>query len=77
MDVGVVFVGAAVSVGVAVIDGAHEAKIKMKSEITIAVFVFKIAYLLQGTAQRFALVACGRAWTMFESRKSPKPEKCL
>jgi len=30
-----------------------------------------------GFAQRLALPACGRAWEMFESRKSPKPEKCL
>jgi len=27
-------------------------------------------------AQRFALPACGRAWTMLGSRKNPKPEKC-
>jgi len=29
------------------------------------------------TAQRFALPACGRAWTLFGSRKNLKPEKCL
>jgi len=28
-------------------------------------------------AQRLALAACGRVWTLFESRKNPKPEKCL
>jgi hypothetical protein len=28
-------------------------------------------------AERFALLALGRAWTMLGSRKSPKPEKCL
>jgi hypothetical protein len=27
--------------------------------------------------QRFALPACGRAWTMLGSRKNSKPEKCL
>jgi hypothetical protein len=27
-------------------------------------------------AQRFALPACGWAWTLFGSRKNPKPEKC-
>jgi hypothetical protein len=27
-------------------------------------------------AERFALPACGRAWTMLESRKNSKPEKC-
>jgi hypothetical protein len=29
------------------------------------------------TAQRFALLALGRAWTLFGSRKNSKPEKCL
>ncbi len=33
--------------------------------------------IMQGTAQRFALPACGRAWTLLGSRKNPKPEKCL
>jgi hypothetical protein len=28
-------------------------------------------------AQRFALLAGGRAWILFESRKNSKPEKCL
>jgi hypothetical protein len=28
-------------------------------------------------AQRFALLALGRAWTMLGSRKNSKPEKCL
>jgi len=28
------------------------------------------------SAQRFALPACGRAWTRFGNRKNPKPEKC-
>jgi len=28
-------------------------------------------------AQRLALPACGRAWTLLESRKNSKPEKCL
>jgi len=28
-------------------------------------------------AQRFALVVCGRAGKMPESRKNPKPENCL
>jgi hypothetical protein len=28
-------------------------------------------------AQRFALLALGRVWTLLESRKNPKPEKCL
>ena len=32
---------------------------------------------MQGTAQRFALPACGRAEILFESRKNSKPEKCL
>ena len=32
---------------------------------------------MQGVAQRFALPACGRAWTMLGSRKNSKPEKCL
>src|SRR5512136_1485929 len=30
----------------------------------------------QRAAQRFALLAGGRAWTMFGSRKNSKPEKC-
>jgi len=34
-------------------------------------------YDLEGACQRFALPACGRAWILFGSRKSPKPEKCL
>ena len=29
------------------------------------------------TAQRFALLALGRTWTLFGSRKNSKPEKCL
>jgi hypothetical protein len=29
------------------------------------------------TWQRFALLALGRAWSMFGSRKKPKQEKCL
>jgi len=29
------------------------------------------------TAQRFALLALGRAWTLLGSRKNSKPEKCL
>ncbi len=28
-----------------------------------------LIHLLQGTAQRFALHACGRAWKLFGSRK--------
>ena len=28
-------------------------------------------------AQRFALLALGRAWTLLGSRKNSKPEKCL
>ncbi len=28
-------------------------------------------------AQRFALLALGRAWILFGSRKNSKPEKCL
>jgi hypothetical protein len=32
---------------------------------------------MQGSAQRFALPACGRAEILFGSRKKPKPEKCL
>jgi hypothetical protein len=31
----------------------------------------------KGAAQRFALAAGGRDEIRFESRKSPKPEKCL
>ena len=31
---------------------------------------------MRGVAQRFALLALGRAWILFESRKNPKPEKC-
>jgi hypothetical protein len=30
-----------------------------------------------GGAQRFALLALGRAWILFRSRKNSKPEKCL
>ena len=33
--------------------------------------------ILKGSAQRFALPACGRVWTMLGSRKNSKPEKCL
>ena len=32
-------------------------------------------YVVQGACQRFALAACGWAWTMFGSGKNPKPEK--
>jgi hypothetical protein len=32
---------------------------------------------MQGTAQRFALAAGGQDEIRFESRKNPKPEKCL
>jgi len=31
----------------------------------------------QASVQRFALLAGGRAWKLFGSRKNPKPEKCL
>jgi len=31
----------------------------------------------QVAAERFALVVCGRAGIMLESRKNPKPEKCF
>jgi hypothetical protein len=34
-------------------------------------------FALRGAAQRFALVVVGRAGIMPESRKNPKPEKCL
>jgi hypothetical protein len=30
--------------------------------------------ILQGNAQRFALLALGRAWILFESRENLKPE---
>jgi hypothetical protein len=30
-----------------------------------------------GASQRFALLALGRAWILFESRKNSKPEKYL
>ena len=32
---------------------------------------------MRQAAQRFALPACGRAWTLLGSRKNSKPEKCL
>jgi hypothetical protein len=34
-------------------------------------------FVVQGASQRFALVVGGRAGKMPESRKNPKPEKCL
>ena len=38
----------------------------------------RFLHLLFGAAsQRFALPACGRAWTLFGSRKNSKREKCL
>jgi len=33
-------------------------------------------FILLQPAQRFALLALGRAWTLFGSRKNSKPEKC-
>src|SRR6266542_7110862 len=36
-----------------------------------------MALRLMAAAQRFALLALGRAWIMFGSRKNTKPEKCL
>jgi len=33
-------------------------------------------YLLATAAERFALLALGRAWTLLGSRKNSKPEKC-
>jgi len=70
-------VGIVVSVGTTLAAGAHETKIIATSK-TVTRFLIFIDYLiLQGTAQRLALPACGRAWTMFGSRKNPKPEKCL
>ena len=34
-------------------------------------------FLFWFRGKRFALVVVGRAGKMFESRKNPKPEKCL
>jgi len=69
-------VGIAVSVRTTLAAGAQEAKIKAISK-TVTMFLIFIDYLvMQGTAQRFALPACGRAWTMLGSRKNSKPEKC-
>jgi uncharacterized protein (DUF2062 family) len=56
--------------------GAQEAN-KITTRIINGDFVFIYTLILQGTAQRFALAAGGRAWIRFESRKNPKPEKCL
>ena len=42
----------------------------------VLLFIIQL-YPQEGTAQRFALPACGRAWKMLGSRKNPKPEKCL
>jgi hypothetical protein len=39
-------------------------------------FIF-VVHDLQGASQRLALPASGRDEIRFESRKSPKPEKCL
>ena len=36
----------------------------------------EVSHFVRLSAQRFALPACGRAWTMLGSRKNPKPEKC-
>jgi len=36
---------------------------------------FCLFSVVQGACQRFALVVCGRAGKMLESRKKPKPEK--
>jgi hypothetical protein len=38
---------------------------------------FLNTFIVQGASQRFALAAGGRDEIRFESRKSPKPEKCL
>ena len=68
--------GIIVSVGTIVAAGAHEAKIKAISK-AVTIFLIFIDYLiLQGTAQRFALPACGRAWILFGSRKNSKRGKC-
>jgi len=37
----------------------------------------KSYFNLDVPAQRFALLAGGRAWTMLGSRENSKPEKCL
>ena len=41
------------------------------------IFIFQRANVLQGTAQRLALPACGRAWILPGSRKNSKPGKRL
>lgn len=62
------------------IDNAHT-KITV-SHIAVAIsrlFSASIMFIfyLATASQRFALPACGWAWILFGSRKSPKPEKCL
>jgi len=37
--------------------------------------IFRSNY--EPAAQRFAIPAGGRAWTMFGSKENSKPEKCL
>jgi hypothetical protein len=51
-------------------------RIMMNTDFDLSLIYFFLI-ILQGNAQRFALPACGRAWTMFGSRKNSKREKCL
>src|SRR6266516_3365663 len=46
---------------------------------TLDLFIMSVTALVHFymCAQRLALLALGRAWIMFGSRKKPKPEKCL
>ena len=55
----------------------HMPRTKMETiAIHAFVFIFLFSDSASRAAQRFALLALGRAWTMFGSRKNSKPEKC-
>jgi hypothetical protein len=66
----------AVTIGVGIVVGAQEANKMIAGMMSNDVLIFIFTFILQGTAQRFALPACGRAWIRFGSRKNSKREKC-
>jgi hypothetical protein len=72
----IVEVGVDVSVGTTITAGTHETKIMETSKLVTIFLIFIVHLILQGTAQRQALPACGRAWTQLERSINPKPEKC-
>jgi hypothetical protein len=67
-------VGMGVTIGADI--QAFKNNITDKAESNLC-FIISHSYFEEQSTQRFALPACGRAWTRLGSRKNPKPEKCL